>query len=79
MDTDKSVVIAEGRGQAEVGLGGRMAMDGDLTWVVNRKYIVQTMYCAPESCMILLTSVSTINSIKRETDREITSKRNQEA
>ena len=43
MDTDQSVVIAEGRGQAEVGLGGRMAMDGDLTWVVNRKYIVQTM------------------------------------
>lgn len=56
-----------------------MAMDGDLTWVVNRQNIVQMLCGAPGSCMILLTSLSPIHSIKRKTDKTITSERNQEA
>lgn len=51
-------------------MGRYMVMNGDLTWggehIINS---VQIMYCAPETCIILLTSVTPthfIEKIKRD-------------
>ena len=52
----------------EEGYGGQMMMDRDLTWdgedTIQRTDDVQ-QNCAPKTCIILLTNVIPINSIKR--------------
>ena len=51
----------------EEGYGGQMMMDRDLTWdgddTIQRTDDVQ-QNCAPKTCIILLTSVTPINSDK---------------
>ena len=58
----------KGRGDVEEGEGGIEAMDRDLTW--DGEQTIQctddVLNCAPETCIILLTSVTPISSIKRK-------------
>ena len=63
MNTDDSVVIAggEGVGGVEAGTGGYRVMEGDLTW--GGEYTTECAdavlwNCAPDTCIILLTSVT---------------------
>ena len=67
MHTNNSVLIAGQWGEVEEGAGGNMVMDGDETW--GGEHTTQCREdvlwnCAPETCIILLTSVTPINSIK---------------
>lgn len=47
------------------GVRGMHGNAGGLDGVMNTQYGVQVMCCAPEACLILLTSVTSINPIKR--------------
>ena len=51
------------------GAGEKMAMEGDLTWGGEHTVLCiddELCNCAPETCVILLTSVTPIYSIKRK-------------
>ena len=66
IDMDNSVVIAGG---VEEGIGGINGEEGDMTWVVSTQIQCTSHVwwdCAAETCIILLTSVTPINSVKRE-------------
>ena len=41
-----------------------MDVEGDLTW--GDEHTIRLWICAPETCIIVLTSITTINSIKRK-------------
>ena len=67
MDMHYSVMTARGRRMVQLGgYGGEVVTEGDLTWVVDTIQCTDDVLwnCAPETCIILLTTVTPIHSIK---------------
>ena len=70
MDTDNSVVSPRGGElrELEEGVGRQMVMGGDLTWSEHTTQCTDEVLWnfAPGTCIIVLTSVTPIHSMKRK-------------
>lgn len=82
MDTDNSAVIAGGEGLGEMKEGeGGINGDGwrlDLGWCTHCRQCTDDMLwnCVPETCVILLNSVASTNSIKKKKEFWVASQTN---